>query len=307
MGGVSGLFGRREVLRGFVALTGLAAGSGARLLQQRLLAARQSANLSVPVVVSEQTVSTVAPVTGWAFPGLLSSGSLKNLPRPGVDASLDAVQSWASSNHGAPLWYNVTELVIRSGAQAAVLADVRVNLARREPLRGTLLWVPPTLAAAAHISYPSTLPKSSSNVILTGAISSVPLAIDLDAAISYAETTGTGQWPDKGDLFPVPTSPFFETHTISLAPYEDFALLIVAGTAKYFCNYSLLFHFVVGGNQVTISVDDSGAPFQLTAGAGRWIDRNHPDYSAYQALYVDSGSPARDWIQQNPQHYSPVR
>jgi hypothetical protein len=308
MSGVSGLIGRRQALRGLIAITGLAVGSGIRLEQQRLLAATQSGNIAVPVISYSQGASIVPGTTGWVFPGFLSTASLRSLPRPPVDsASLGTVQSWVSAASGAWVWYNSIQLFIQTGTQSAILESIKVtNLVRHAPLDGTLMWVPQLAATQSHVMPISNPPKSSPGIVLTGAVESLLLSIDLDARVPLVESMGSGAWPEEGNLFPLPTSPFFSSRQIDLKPSEVTYLIIVAGTTKYFCSYSLLFSFLINGQRVATTYD-LGTPFRVTAGAGFWVDRNHPDYSKYEALYVAIGAPPQNWAQQNPLLYPSSR
>lgn len=150
--------------------------------------------------------------------------------------------------HGVPTYGAYTAVtVVGNESRTVTITGVNVVKDCRPPLTGTLFYSPGQ-----------------------GVGGTIGMGFDLDSRIDYAQDdTGTAYY--SGD--------FFHNSVVTLAPGETRTLSINVETSTQDCRFSFRMR-VVSPDRGTVmeTIDDNGAPFELTA-------ESH-DFSVYRKLYV---------------------
>jgi hypothetical protein len=144
------------------------------------------------------------------------------------------VYDWLTARGAVDVGETRLRLTVRGLAEETVVVrDLRLTVEHEAPFSGTLVHCP-----------------------TAGANSATLLVFDLDEG----DPRGW-EWQEDGSRTKVGTSPFFDTHNVTLA-HEEVQDFIVLGCAKtLLARWHIQLHLEVGAHREVVVIDDGGKPF----------------------------------------------
>ncbi|WP_405096218.1 hypothetical protein [Micromonospora sp. NBC_01412] len=211
-----------------------------------------------PIKINKITLVPRENDNTWVFPGVVSAQTLGHINgefRAYEKSSHDIMRSHGGVEAGV----STVELELEGNRVKDVrLTNIAIRPNCHEPLTGALFDNPPE-----------------------GSAETVQIGYDLDRDPVFAQESKT----NDGDLRPQLTGNYFADRKYVLKLGEQATFRLSAVTSRRYCEYAFELEYIADGKPESMTVDNQGKPFRVTALV---VQGGHLDCSAYRQVHQPS-------------------